>query len=205
MGYRLHFYHLTAEELESISLGKTHFYDHKDILCMEMNNAICGIWDHCKPYFRGYPKKRRCEEANPCVVTKANLREMVLAFYRAYQEYIITQSIDIGWGKIPTDKTELFKRCMHLTTGNAEQDNNDKEHARFNGQYNLQQLFLVHCTADGFSIAEDFKNEHFEKLLDDEDRMNDGNTTYDLLVQLIYMYKTYDSLDCNKFLIIAGW
>lgn len=210
MGYRIHFYILSSEDLKAIGANQKNFYDFKDLLCMEMNPTICNIWTHCKPCFiEGTPEYKRTEEDNPCMVFKAELKEMVLAFYKDYQKYIIRELIDIGFNDIPGDNDELFRRCLHFQTKPnelTEQELADDRHSKFSGQYQLHQQFLIHCTSDGFNVLDkNSSNKHFEKLLEEPFRMNDGNTMYDILVQLIYLYKIYNYLDSSKFLVIAGW
>lgn len=192
MGYRINFYSLTNNDIEDIAKGKC-FYEYRELLCMELNPAICNIWDTCQPLFDNAESSFEAE--NPCIITKAKLKEICLAYYKEFQKYIIRQSTSLIYDhdveKAIQDPKSLFQRCLHF------EDGPDTDNARFNGLYMLHQLFLVHCSNSGEKI----NSKEFEKLLDSP-KLTNGDTMYDILMQLVYMYKTYDE---NKILVIAGW
>ena len=212
MSYRYHFYLLNKEEIEQITTELPSFskFDANELLCIESCQSIWEVWKKCRPLFKKDTNAyNRYSEDYPCVVTKSRLREMVLAFHKEYQKHIIFQSIDVlNESMIPKDANELFRRCMHLGPAdeNSEKQKKacvkDERHSEIWGQFELHQQFLLHCTTDGFHAITEGSSPKFKQLLDDPLRMNNGNTMYDILVQLIYMYKT---LSPSKKLVICGW
>ena len=202
MGYRYHFYLLNKQEVTQLTANRGNGfldYSKNQVLCIESCDPIWDIWKLCRPLFKKNSDEYiNYEEEYPCVITKARLKEMILAFHREYQEYIIRHSISLPYLKaVPTDKSELFKRCMHL-----DDNEEDENHAQFEGQFMLQQQFLIHCTEDGFNALTEGSPSRFEQLLEEPYKLTEGRTMYEILVQLIYLYKTFSP---SKKLIICGW
>ena len=212
MGYRYHFYLLDKDKIDQLAekMGNG-FFDFKqnEVLCIEQCDTIYTVLKQCQSLFnRGTPAFKNYEgefDDYPCIVTKSQLKEMVLAWHKDYQEYIIRQSIDLGYRtSIPTDPKEIFSRCMHLGIGDPDNKYYEKDHrhAMFEGEYMLHQQFLIHCTSDGFNAVVGVPPTRFEELLDEPNKITDGLGMHEILIQLIYMYKTFDP---SKVLVVHGW
>lgn len=197
MSYRLHFYALSNAELISILQEDKTFLDFEDLLCINCIESIYKVWDKAEPVF-GIKSEayKTFEDENPKVITKALLKEICLAFHHDYQNWLIRESTSIVHDyeveEARKKPIELFSRVMHFKP-----NTDDEAAAKFNGQYLLHQEYLIHCSSGG----EEINSKHFEELLDSQ-RLTDGNSMHDILLELCFLYKTFDE---SKTLILCGW
>lgn len=185
MSYRIHFVYATKTDVD--------VHELEDVLCLEMCPAITSVWDKCKPlYSKDSKKYTEYEEYHPCIVTKKRLRQIIENFLETYRQYLVEELIV---KKNPYDDVtiddNIWNRCLHLPYDHGKVNNDDVKHAENNGCYSLHAEFI-----------KVYNKEHFLDLLDNKYKITYGNTMYDILIQLIYMYKTFSN---SKKLIILGW
>lgn len=191
MGYRIHFAYMSKRDLDS---AQKEFCRLKlnDVLCLELCPAITSVWAKCKPlYKKGTELYKKYEDYSPCIVTKKRLREMVDNFLETYRQYVVENSIILKNGGDVEINDDIWNRCLHLPDKSGNVNSDDVAYAKDNGLYCLHQEFI-----------KTYNKEHFLDILDNKDRITYGNTMYDILVQLIYMYKTFSN---SRKLIVFGW
>ena len=202
MSDRLHFYLIKKENLSSIRTVNDIDRVAKEVLCVapyyEMYDTLIGAQKLCLDDIDG-----KCftymPEQIPRIITKQELRELVLQFRQVYKADLIRHLIKLDYSEQykQLSDAELYNRVLGL--GDDEKvKQKDEAHAALWATYLEHLSFFAHACPEKYSGAPDT----FEKDLDDKDILTTGYSLEAQLFQLVYLYKSFDD---GRVLIAHVW
>lgn len=202
MGYRLHLYKGTLEEINSAFKNddeKPYYNALKEVLCVEGNSAFYHIFNTAKSLFpKGTELYQKFQDSEDCpvIVTKKKLRDLIELFHRIYQQYLAQSLVfRYEYGDLDLSDPKVYNRCLGIDYElPKETKERDENHSKLCGLQQLSRDFLIHC--------HDGQHERFMNMLDDKDMLNSGDSMADIVYQLVYLYKTFSP---SKVIIMTGW
>lgn len=194
MSNRLHIYELTDDQQKDFILHHNKF---EPILVVDLYNSLYNIYfTEATPLVTADTD----DEYYPCIISKPQLKKMIEALYKEYQQYLVSlcintpQYLPVSKFVEETSYSELWNRCLHLNFS-APYFEEDERVASIRAVGLLHQEFII------FNHENSFKD--FMEFLDDDRKFPMNNLSLrDTLMSLVYLYKTYNS---DKRLVLYIW
>lgn len=189
MGFRWHLYRLNKKQLRQLSRGTKGILGFDDAVCVERNKTFSDVYSVASP-LKLKQASCSCEDGYQLkVLTKAQFRCLISGVFDDFQQHIIDSLLyPQDFEKWDITSEEVQRRCLYAPT---DEDEHVRRHC---GVRVMQVLCAAYCRPDS--------KEKFMDQVGDKDSLIIDRTMYDILLQLVYIYKTWSD---KQTLVIVGW
>lgn len=191
MGFRWHLYKFDSCRVK-MDLQKQEIFEFNDVLCVERNLTFNNAYAKAipLPFAKKLPFSYK-GDYQLRVLTKAQFRWLISGVFADFQQYIISSLInkEDALGIVDLNDESVWRRCCGVDATEE-----DKKVATHYGIMALQNYWAIYCSKTS--------KDHFMQLLERPNEFLGDNTMFHILMQLVYLYKTWDK---HTFLVMAGW
>lgn len=191
MGFRWHLYKFDDRQVKQ-QLKKYEIVDFNDVLCVERNLTFSNAYAKATPlpFAKKLPFSYK-GDYQLRVLSKSALHKLILDVFTDFQQYIISSLInkEDALGSVDLSDESVWRRCCGVDATEE-----DKQVATHYGIMALQNYWAIYCSKTS--------KDRFIQLLEKPNEFLGDNTMFHILIQLVYLYKTWDK---HTFLVMAGW